>query len=168
MRILLFPLITIGLVAGLATILLPGERFRYQSWTDGDAGVTMGRGSRLTEAAGNLTPTPAIAALDDRTGDTPSSDTLWRQGLAVGVNGPIPLIVVDQFGYPTKASKFAVIRNPQAGYDSSVHFTPGKNYAVVDKSTGKIVKVGRSDSPGIAVPRIVYLATKSGGLISPI
>ncbi len=142
MRILLFPLITIGLVAGLATILLPGERFRYQSWTDGDAGVTMGRGSRLTEAAGNLTPTPAIAALDDRTEDTPSSDTLWRQGLAVGVNGPIPLIVVDQFGYPTKASKFAVIRNPQAGYDSSVHFTPGKNYAVVEKSTGKIVKVG--------------------------
>jgi hypothetical protein len=48
----------------------------------------------------------------------PSTDSTWSQGLASGVNGPIPLIVVDQFGYPTKAAKIAVIRNPQVGYDS--------------------------------------------------
>jgi endoglucanase len=59
-----------------------------------------------------------------------------------GVNGPIPAIVVDQFGYPTKAAKIAVIRNPQVGYDSVVHFTPGQNYAVVNRSTGAIIKRG--------------------------
>jgi hypothetical protein len=52
------------------------------------------------------------------------------------------VIVVDQFGYPTKALKVAVIRNPQQGYDSAVHFTPGKTYAVVDQSTGNTVKIG--------------------------
>jgi endoglucanase len=75
-------------------------------------------------------------------GSKPSTDTTWSQGLASGVNGPIPVIVVDQFGYPTKASKIAVIRNPQVGYDSVAHFTPSKNYAVVDRSTGNTVKQG--------------------------
>jgi hypothetical protein len=60
----------------------------------------------------------------------------------LGVNGPIPAIVVDQFGYPTRASKIAVIRDPQVGYDSFAHFTPGNTYAVVDQSTGEIVKAG--------------------------
>jgi hypothetical protein len=60
----------------------------------------------------------------------------------VGVNGPIPAIVVDQFGYPTAASKVAVIRDPQAGYDNAAHFTPGKTYAVVEKATGKTVMKG--------------------------
>jgi len=71
-----------------------------------------------------------------------SSDWTWSQGLTLGVNGPIPVIVVDQFGYPTKAAKIAVIRNPQVGYDSMVHFTPGQNYAVVNRTTGAIVKRG--------------------------
>ena len=62
--------------------------------------------------------------------------------MAVGVNGPIPKIVVDQFGYPTKASKVAVIRDPKVGYDAAAHFTPGATYAVVDQSTGKIAKQG--------------------------
>src|SRR5215468_5750971 len=71
-----------------------------------------------------------------------SSDSTWSQGLTLGVNGPIPLIVVDQFGYPTKASKIAVIRDPQMGYDNATYFTPGTTYALVDKSTAKIVKKG--------------------------
>ena len=75
-------------------------------------------------------------------GDKSSTDTTWSQGLTLGANGPIPVIVVDQFGYPTKASKIAVIRAPQMGYDNVVSFTPGTTYAVVDKSTGKIVKKG--------------------------
>src|SRR5215467_15804886 len=75
-------------------------------------------------------------------GDKSSTDTTWSQGLTLGANGPIPVIVVDQFGYPTKASKIAVIRAPQMGYDNVISFTPGTTYAVVDKSTGKIVKKG--------------------------
>jgi len=71
-----------------------------------------------------------------------SPDQNWSQGLTLGVNGPIPVIVVDQFGYPTKAAKIAVIRNPQMGYDSTVHFTPGQNYAVVDRTSGDIIKRG--------------------------
>ena len=60
----------------------------------------------------------------------------------MGVNGPIPVIVVDQFGYPTKASKIAVIRDPKVGYDNAAHFTPGSTYALVDQFTGKIAKQG--------------------------
>jgi hypothetical protein len=52
------------------------------------------------------------------------------------------VIVVDQFGYPIRASKVAVIRDPQMGYDNATYFTPGTTYALVDKSTGKIVKKG--------------------------
>lgn len=67
----------------------------------------------------------------------------WSRNLKAGANGPIPAIVVDQFGYPKKASKVAVIRDPQKGYDNMAHFTPGSLYAVVDQSTGKIIKQGR-------------------------
>jgi endoglucanase len=70
-----------------------------------------------------------------------STDVTWSEHLTIGPNGPIPVIVVDQFGYPTMAVKVAVIRDPQVGYDNSVHFTPGANYAVVDRS-GNIIKRG--------------------------
>ena len=65
----------------------------------------------------------------------------WTKDLKVGPNGPIPAIVVDQFGYPTKAKKFAVIRDPQVGYDNAARFTPGSTYALLDLTTGKVVKV---------------------------
>jgi len=68
-----------------------------------------------------------------------STDSTWSQRLILGVNGPIPVIVVDQFGYPTKATKIAVIQNPQVGYGG---MAPGDNYAVVDRATGAIVKRG--------------------------
>jgi endoglucanase len=68
--------------------------------------------------------------------------TPWTNGLRTGVNGPVPTIVVDQFGYPTWAQKVAVIRNPQVGYDGADHFTPGKTYALVAKATGQMVKKG--------------------------
>jgi endoglucanase len=71
-----------------------------------------------------------------------AADTSWTQGLKTGVNGPIPVIVVDQFGYLTASPKVAVIRDPQAGYDAVAHFTPGKTYAVIAKSTGQVVKKG--------------------------
>jgi hypothetical protein len=62
--------------------------------------------------------------------------------MRAGANGPIPIIVYDQFGYPTTAPKVAVIRDPQTGYDGAYHFTPGSTYALVAKSTGQIVKKG--------------------------
>jgi len=64
----------------------------------------------------------------------------WKKNLTIGPNGPIPLIVVDQFGYPAKSKKVAVIRSPQIGYDSSASFSPGKSYALIELPTGKIVK----------------------------
>jgi endoglucanase len=65
----------------------------------------------------------------------------WTKSLKVGPNGPIPAIVVDQFGYPTKARKIAVARDPQVGYDNFARFVPGSVFALVDVSTGKVVKV---------------------------
>src|SRR5271170_2768648 len=67
-------------------------------------------------------------------GTSSSTDTTWSNGLKSGVNGPIPVIVVDQFGYPTTASKVAVIRDPKVGYDNAAHFTPGAAYALVNQS----------------------------------
>ncbi|WP_426528013.1 glycoside hydrolase family 9 protein [Bradyrhizobium sp. McL0615] len=66
----------------------------------------------------------------------------WKKNLTTGPNGPIPVIVVDQFGYLTKSKKVAVIRAPQVGYDSEVKFSPGSSYALVELPTGKIVKAG--------------------------
>src|SRR5215831_20713355 len=83
-----------------------------------------------------------LQAASPRSAAEGSSDSTWSQGLTLGVNGPISVIVVDHFGYPTKAAKIAVIRNPQLGYDSMVHFTPGQNYAVVNRTTSDILKRG--------------------------
>jgi endoglucanase len=66
----------------------------------------------------------------------------WKKNLASGPNGPIPAIVVDQFGYPTKSRKVAVIRAPQVGYDSSAGFAPGQSYALIELPTGKVAKTG--------------------------
>jgi hypothetical protein len=41
-------------------------------------------------------------------------------------------IIVDQFGYLPDATKIAVIKNPQTGFDANEKFSPGANYAVVD------------------------------------
>ena len=51
-------------------------------------------------------------------------------------------IVVDQFGYLPDSKKIAVIRDPQTGYDSDESFSPGSNYALVDKSSGLNVATG--------------------------
>jgi len=80
---------------------------------------------------------PPKSGLEDR---QPSTDATWSQGLTLGVNGPIPVIVVDQFGYLPDAVKVAVIRDPQVGYDKEAHVTPGTRYAVVERTTGRIAK----------------------------
>src|SRR6516162_6079308 len=116
-------------------------------WTRGDtAGTPVDNGSPTPstsgDARGHSGDQSDIVGKLRLGGDKSSTDTTRSQGLTLGANGPIPVIVLDQFGYPTKASKIAVIRDPQMGYDNVVSFTPGTTYAVVDKSTGKIVKKG--------------------------
>jgi endoglucanase len=78
----------------------------------------------------------------------------WKNGLTIGPNGPIPAIVVDQFGYLTKSKKVAVIRAPQVGYDSSFSFEPGKSYGLIELSTGNVVKAASPAvwNAGIADP----------------
>jgi endoglucanase len=76
----------------------------------------------------------------DRTVQSDLAAADWKKNLTIGPNGPIPAIVVDQFGYLTKSKKVAVIRAPEVGYDSSARFAPGKLYALIELPTGKVVK----------------------------
>lgn len=101
--------------------------------TGGTSGTSTSGG--MQSAGGSTTAAPST--------DKPSTDSTWSQGLQTGANGPIPWIVVDQFGYRTLDQKIAVIRSPQTGYDSNAAFTPGTTYSVVDKSTGSSVKDGQ-------------------------
>lgn len=90
----------------------------------------------------NSESAPAAAANAASAPSTIDSPEKLKYALASGANGPIPAIVVDQFGYPAAARKIAVIRDPQIGYDSSADFTPGASIALVDVVTGKVVKTG--------------------------
>ncbi|MGE5783305.1 MAG: glycoside hydrolase family 9 protein, partial [Myxococcales bacterium] len=101
-------------------------------------GASNNSGTRATTTGGASGSTTSIPP----TADKASTDSTWSQGLTAGPNGPIPLIVVDQFGYRSASTKVAVIRDPQTGYDSAVDFTPGASYAVVNKATGTTVKEG--------------------------
>ncbi len=89
-----------------------------------------------------LRPQGAARVCRAPSSNKPSTDSTWSDGLTTGANGPIPWIVVDQFGYRTNDQKVAVIRSPQTGYDSNAPFTPGTHYAVVSKSSGQPVKEG--------------------------
>lgn len=51
-------------------------------------------------------------------------------------------IVVDQFGYLPESQKIAVIRDPQTGFDADESFSPGDNFAVINKSSGSSVATG--------------------------
>jgi hypothetical protein len=99
--------------------------------------------------------------------DKSRADTTWSQGLALGVNGPIPAIVVDQFGYPTKASKIAVIRDPKVGYDNAPPISPQElPMPSLISPPGRLQNRARQFL-GMAAPRMTCQATESGGLISP-
>lgn len=63
-----------------------------------------------------------------------------------GPNGPIPFIVVDQFGYLPDARKVAVLRSPRVGYDAKTSFTAGRQIALIDRATGKAAK---EDTPSL-------------------
>lgn len=66
----------------------------------------------------------------------------WREGLQEGPNGPIPVLVVDQFGYRPADPKFALVRDPRMGFDAAVDFSPGATYALVNAQSGVTVKEG--------------------------
>jgi endoglucanase len=83
--------------------------------------------------------TSGISA-QDRAARSDLAVTDWKKTLATGPNGPIPVIVVDQFGYLTKSRKVAVIRAPQIGYDNFATFVPGDSYALIELPGGRIVK----------------------------
>jgi len=51
-------------------------------------------------------------------------------------------IVTDQFGYQSKSTKIAVLRDPQIGFDAAASFIPGKKYAVVNRKSGKTIYTG--------------------------
>ena len=75
----------------------------------------------------------------DWTAASAQQSLVTRDSIGIGVNGAIPAIVVDQFGYPTSAIKVAIIRSPRVGYDTFARYTPGEHFAVVDEAGGKIV-----------------------------
>lgn len=104
-----------------------------------------GNATTATNVVGGTGPTGGVTSTSTSVPsntDKPSTDTTWSEGLTAGANGPIPFIVVDQFGYRTASKKVAVIRDPQTGFDSAVSFTPGTHYSVVNKATGVAVKQG--------------------------
>jgi endoglucanase len=51
-------------------------------------------------------------------------------------------IIVDQFGYLPDATKIAVVKNPQTGFDEANKYTPGDNYAVVNALTKETIFTG--------------------------
>lgn len=67
------------------------------------------------------------------------ADQEWAQGLASSANGPVPLIVVDQFGYRPEDDKVAVLRQPVTGYDAARDYTPGSRIEVVESESGQVV-----------------------------
>ncbi|HXX68654.1 MAG TPA: cellulase N-terminal Ig-like domain-containing protein, partial [Polyangiaceae bacterium] len=78
----------------------------------------------------------ASAMPDGATQSTQQDDAAGDAQPLVAPQPVSPFIVVDQFGYRPSAEKVAVLRNPQVGFDSSMHFTPGATYALVDAHAG--------------------------------
>ena len=104
------------------------------SGTESNAG---GAGTTGAGAGGAASAADVVLPADE-----PVTDTDWSADLPSGPNGPIPFIVVDQFGYRAAANKVAVIRDPRTGYDADESFTPGSEYAVVDVASDETVFTG--------------------------
>lgn len=62
-----------------------------------------------------------------------------KSSLGAGPNGPIPAIVIDQFGYLPASRKIAVARDPVVGYDNAARYTPGTRMALVDTASGAVL-----------------------------
>jgi endoglucanase len=98
-----------------------------------------------------------------------------------------PFIVVDDFGYRPGAAKFAVIRDPQTGFDAAEAFEPGASYALVDAISGEHVFTGALvpwnggaedpssgdraywfDFSSVATPSSYYVLDTEKGVRSPV
>lgn len=97
----------------------------------------------VTSATGNDS---SASSSDDTTSPPLDGPTVnvgaWDEGLTVGPNGPIPVIVVDQFGYRPNDPKVAVLRDPREGFDAAVDFTPGNTIHLVSSPSNQVVKTG--------------------------
>ncbi len=102
-----------------------------------DAG-TAPSGVKAGGLDGSTGPTDSgvVTLGDDAVGATSDDSGVGVAPIDAGpIVAPQPLspdIVVDQFGYLPASEKIAVIRSPQAGFDTGKTFTPGAMYALVD------------------------------------
>lgn len=95
--------------------------------------------------AGSEAVTSGADTAGSATGTAATVAGSWQQGLADGPNGPIPTIVIDQFGYRPAAQKIAVLRQPSTGYDVGSTYTPGEVIRVVDVGTNEAVLSGPAE-----------------------
>lgn len=70
----------------------------------------------------------------------PSSDPA-PTARAEGPVGPA-FVVVDQFGYLSRARKVAVVGNPIEGFNGGPEWTPGSTFQVRDRASGEVVFEG--------------------------
>ncbi|MGC4065518.1 MAG: glycoside hydrolase family 9 protein [Polyangiaceae bacterium] len=114
------------------------------SQTNGNEGVANGVGGSASTTttvtasggASQSSTSPSIGGTSGSTGTTSSGGQ--------STTGDPAIIVVDQFGYRPNSEKIAVVRDPQTGFDASLAFTPGANYALVDVASGATVFSGKA------------------------
>lgn len=85
-----------------------------------------GGGSESPPAETPKTDTPADPPATDTPTDPPTTDTPTAEITT--------LIVIDQFGYLPNATKVAVLRDPQIGYDSDESYQPSQEISLVDSN----------------------------------
>ncbi len=95
----------------------------------------------LVAACSSLGGSPPAAS--NRAGQrvTGTSGSGWSAGLTSAANGPVPAIVVDQFGYRTRAQKVAVLRRPTTGYDAGSTYRPSGQIQLIDAKSSATVFV---------------------------
>lgn len=71
-----------------------------------------------------------------------SSNSSSSSSSSGGLHTAGTFIVIDQFGYLPNASKTAVIRNPQNGFDAAESFAPGTTLEVVNSNNNEVVLSG--------------------------
>jgi endoglucanase len=129
--------LTLPLMA--ASACSEGTDSTYVGSTAASGGVTSLPASSAPESASSSQTTSTSPAITDAPVVPPGT---WDQDLTIGPNGPIPVIVVDQFGYRPTDAKVAVLRDPRTGFDEAVEFTPGATVYVVESATNTVVKAG--------------------------
>jgi endoglucanase len=121
------------------------------SATGTDAPYTGSPGPTQSAPTNEVTSSDAVSPVSS-TDESTQAPTVpagaWDEGLSMGPNGPIPSIVVDQFGYRPNDPKFAILRDPRVGFDEASEFTPGSKVHVVDSATSKAVKTAAPSAWG--------------------